>query len=147
MHITILWTSRDVLTEKFAENFWVQQYWKAIEKFVKSECEEGYSNDLTEFVFGAHFFRRSMEDDNEEVEQFTMGNISAIDLADEALGNLDNSDIFCTGKVRLQMAQEKAKLNGQPVVKHRNGKGQAHHMFSRFLILRFFYEISFVLFF
>ena len=59
MHITILWTSRDVLTEKFAENFWVQQYWKAIEKFVKSECEEGYSNDLTEFVFGAHFFRRS----------------------------------------------------------------------------------------
>ena len=81
-----------------------------------------------------------MEDDNEEVEQFTMGNISAIDLADEALGNLDNNDIFCTGKVRLQMAQEKAKLNGQPVVKHRNGKGQAHHMFSRFLNLRFFFK-------
>jgi len=64
-----------------------------------------------------------MEDDNDmEVEQFTMGNISnisAIDLADEALGNLDNNDIFCTGKVRLQMAQEKAK---QPVIKHRNGK-------------------------
>ena len=74
-----------------------------------------------------------MEDDNDmEVEQFSMGNISAIDLADEALGNLDNNDIFCTGKVRLQMAQEKAKLNGQPVVKHRNGKGRAHHMFSRF---------------
>ena len=102
---------------------------------------------MTEFVFGAHFFRRSMEEDNEEVEQFTMGNISAIDLADEALGNLDNNDIFCTGKVRLQMAQEKAKLNGQPVVKHRNGKGQAHYMFSPFLIRRFFYEISFVLFF
>ena len=88
-----------------------------------------------------------MEDENDmEVEQFTMGNISAIDLADEALGNLDNNDIFCTGKVRLQMAQEKAKLNGQPVIKHRNGKGQAHHMFSRFLILRiydFFYENSF----
>ena len=64
-----------------------------------------------------------MENDNEEVEEFTMGNISAIDLADEALGNLDNNDIFCTGKVRLQMAQEKAKLSGQPVVKHRNGKG------------------------
>ena len=73
-----------------------------------------------------------------EVEQFTMGNISAIDLADEALGNLDNNDIFCTGKVRLQMAQEKAKLNGQPVVKHRNGKGRAYHMFSLFLNLRFF---------
>ena len=26
---------------------------------MKSECEEGYSNDLTEFVFGAQFFRRS----------------------------------------------------------------------------------------
>ena len=76
-----------------------------------------------------------MEDENEEVEQFTMGNISAIDLADEALGNLDNNDIFSTGKVRFQMAQEKAKLSGQPVVKHRNGKGQAHHMFSRFVIL------------
>jgi hypothetical protein len=76
-----------------------------------------------------------------------MGNISAIDLADEALGNLDNNDIFCTGKVRLQMAQEKAKLNGQPVIKHRNGKGRDYHMFSRFLILRiydFFYENSFV---
>ena len=86
-----------------------------------------------------------MEDDNEEFEQFTIGNISAIDLADEALGNLDNNDIFCTGKVRLQMAQEKAKLNGQPVVKHRNGKGQAHHMFSRLLILQI-YEFFFTKF-
>lgn len=57
---------------------------------------------------------------NDEFEQ--QNNLSAIDLADEALGNLDNSDIFSTGKVRLQMAQEKAKLSGQPVVKHRNGK-------------------------
>ena len=86
-----------------------------------------------------------MEDDNEEVEQFTMGNISAIDLADEALGNLDNNDIFCTGKVRLQMAQEKAKLNGQPVIKHRNGKGRAYYMFSRFLNRQFFFT-KFILF-
>ena len=32
MHITILWTSQDVLTEKSEEKFWVRQYWKAIEK-------------------------------------------------------------------------------------------------------------------
>ena len=32
MHITILWTSHDVLTGKSSENCWVRQYWKAIEK-------------------------------------------------------------------------------------------------------------------
>ena len=32
---------------------------KQLKKIVKSECEEGYSNDLKEFVFGAHFFKRS----------------------------------------------------------------------------------------
>ena len=59
----------------------------------------------------------------EDIESYTMNSgFTAIDLADEALGNMDNSDLFCTGKVRLQMAQEKAKIGGQPVIKHRNGK-------------------------
>jgi hypothetical protein len=36
-----------------------------------------------------------LEDENDmEVEQFTMGNISAIDLADEALGNLGTIHIL-----------------------------------------------------
>ena len=59
-------------------------------------------------------------DEDEEMDSYP--SLSAIDLADEALGNMDNNDLFCTGKVRLQMAQEKSKLSGQPVVKHRNGK-------------------------
>ena len=58
--------------------------------------------------------------DDEIVDPLAMGNsLSAISLADEALGNMDNQDLFCTGKVRLQMAMEKAKFSGQPVIKHR----------------------------
>lgn len=33
-----------------------------------------------------------------------------------------SADMFCTGKVRLQAARERARVLGQPIVKHRNGK-------------------------
>lgn len=50
------------------------------------------------------------------------GGLTAISLADEALGSMKDSELFCTGKVRFKMAQEKSKLSGLPVVKHKNGK-------------------------
>ena len=42
-NITIQWTSHDDLTEKIC-NSWI------LKKIVKSECKEGYLNDLTEFL-------------------------------------------------------------------------------------------------
>ena len=54
-NITIQRTSHDDLTEKSAENFWAWQYWKQLKKFVKSEGDESYSNDLTEFAFARTF--------------------------------------------------------------------------------------------
>ena len=61
-------------------------------------------------------------DDDNPLDASGGPNLSAISLADDALGKMDNNDLFCTGKVRLQMAMEKAKVSGQPVIKHRNGK-------------------------
>ena len=43
-------------------------------------------------------------------------------MADVTLEELDPNAIFCTGKVRLEMAKEKSIRSGAPVIKHRNGK-------------------------
>ena len=48
--------------------------------------------------------------------------IPAVSVADEALGDLDKSELFSSGKVRVQIAREKAKISGKTVSKHRNGK-------------------------
>ena len=53
-NITIQWTSHDDLTEKIC----VCLFWEAVEKFVKSEWEEGYLNYLTDF-FCACFFQKN----------------------------------------------------------------------------------------
>ena len=58
-NITIQWTSHDDLTEKKSESFCVCQFWKLLKKFVKSECEESYKNDLTE-IFWVRFFQKQM---------------------------------------------------------------------------------------
>ena len=44
---------------KKSESFCVRQFWKLLKKFVKSECEESYKNDLTEF-FWVRFFQKQM---------------------------------------------------------------------------------------
>jgi hypothetical protein len=53
---------------------------------------------------------------DEEMAHLAMGDSHG------SLSNMNNNDLFCTGKVRLQMAMEKSRLTGQPLVKHRNGK-------------------------
>ena len=83
--LLLMWTSHDVLTEKSAENFWVRQYWKAIEKTREIRVWRRLLKWFDIICFWRTFFRRSMEDDNDmEVEQFTMGNISMTQLLMQA---------------------------------------------------------------